>query len=117
MFERTYYVYIVACNSRRLYIGVTNNLVRRIWEHKRKLVKGFTARYNLDQLVYYESTSDVRVAIEREKQLKNWPRRRKLALVESVNPAWRDLSDEWTTEADAERDSVPREELKTRGTE
>jgi len=110
MLARTYYVYILACNSRRVYIGVTNNLVRRVYEHKQKLVKGFTARYNLDQLVYYESTPDIRAAIQREKQLKNWPRRRKIALIESVNPTWRDLSDCWTSEADVVRDSVPREE-------
>jgi putative endonuclease len=110
MLDRTYHVYILACNSRRLYIGVTNSLVRRVYEHKLKLVRGFTERYNLDQLVYFESTSDIHAAIQREKQMKNWPRKKKIALIESVNPTWRDLSDDWGQEAGRARDSVPREE-------
>jgi putative endonuclease len=75
-----------------LYIGVTNDLERRVFEHKKKLVDGFTKKYNLDRLVYFEETEDVVSALEREKQLKGWLRRRKVALVETMNPQWRDLS-------------------------
>lgn len=77
---------------RTLYVGVTNNLVRRMYEHKRKLVPGFTSKYNLTWLAYYEETSDVASAIAREKQIKGWRRRKKIELIESVNPRWRDLS-------------------------
>jgi putative endonuclease len=78
-----------------LYIGVTNNLERRVYEHKKKLHKGFTQKYNVDRLVYFEETADVTAAIEREKQLKRWVRRRKAALVETMNPDWRDLAEDW----------------------
>jgi putative endonuclease len=81
--------------SRTLYIGVTNNLERRVYEHRNKLVAGFTARYNITVLVYFEETSDVLAAIAREKQLKGWRRERKLALIESLNPQWHDLSTGW----------------------
>ena len=88
-----YYVYILTNKSNRvLYIGVTNNLVRRIFEHKEKMVDGFTARYNIDKLVYYEVTNDVKVAIEREKQLKKWARSKKDWLIQQQNPLWKDLS-------------------------
>jgi len=78
--SRTYYVYILASKSRRLYIGVTNDLPRRMWEHK------------IDRLVYFEDTTDVRSAIEREKQLKGWRREKKISLIETINAAWEDLS-------------------------
>ena len=91
---KQYYVYIVASSSRRIYIGVTNNLERRIYEHKQKLIPGFTSQYNINRLVYYETTADVRTAIEREKHIKGWLRQKKIALVESVNPNWKDLSAE-----------------------
>ena len=74
-----------------LYIGVTNDLVRRLYEHKHNLVPGFTSKYRVHKLVYFETTNDVRAAIEREKQLKGWNRARKNKLVESRNPAWEDL--------------------------
>ena len=90
-----YYVYILSNSSRMLYIGVTNNLVRRVHEHKQKLVKGFTARYNLHRLIYFEKTNDVQTAIAREKQLKRWTRKKKLALIRSLNPQWDDLSEDW----------------------
>ena len=91
-----YYVYILTNKSERvMYIGVTNNLERRVFEHKQELVEGFTKRHHVHKLVYYETTPDVRAAIGREKQLKGWLRSRKNALVESVNPEWRDLSEEW----------------------
>ena len=90
-----YYVYILTNRSKTLYVGVTNNLVSRVYQHKHKLVPGFTARYNLTRLAYYESTSDVDSAIAREKQIKGWLRRKKVALIESVNPGWEDLSETW----------------------
>jgi putative endonuclease len=94
MWDKSYFVYILCCNSRRLYIGVTNNLMRRVFEHKSKLIAGFTKRYNIDQLVYYEQHGDIVNAIAREKRLKNWPRMKKLALIERFNPCWTDLAGE-----------------------
>jgi putative endonuclease len=82
-------------NSRTLYTGVTNDLERRVYEHKQKLVPGFTAKYNITRLVYFEITQDVQAAISREKQIKGWLRTRKMALIESVNPEWKDLSIGW----------------------
>ena len=94
MTEKQYYVYILTNKSNKvLYIGVTNNLERRIFEHKNKLVEGFTKKYNLNKLVYYEATSDIDGALEREKQLKNWHRDWKINLINSSNTAWKDLSD------------------------
>jgi putative endonuclease len=93
--EKQYYVYIMTNRSRTLYTGVTSNLVRRVYEHKNKLVDGFTKKYNITRLVYYESTNEVRPAIAREKQIKGWLRKRKVALIESMNPEWKDLSEEW----------------------
>ena len=90
-----YYVYIMTNRSRTLYTGVTNDLERRVHEHRMKLVPGFTARYSITRLVYYESTGDVETAIAREKQIKGWLRRKKLALIDSENPEWRDLSLAW----------------------
>jgi len=78
-----------------MYVGVTNNLERRIYEHKHKLVEGFTSKYNVDKPVYFEQITDVKSAIEREKQIKGWVRKRKNELVESANPEWKDLSDGW----------------------
>ena len=77
-----------------LYVGVTNDLARRVYEHKNKLVKGFTEKYNLNKLVYFEETADVVSAIAREKEIKKWRREKKDALVVSVNPKWKDLSEE-----------------------
>jgi len=90
-----YYVYIITNKSGTLYTGVTSNLKRRIFEHKNKLIEGFTKKYCIDQLIYYEMTSDVRSAIEREKQIKRWSRGKKVNLIESLNPNWRDLSEGW----------------------
>ncbi|MBK9780449.1 MAG: GIY-YIG nuclease family protein [Anaerolineales bacterium] len=92
---KKYYVYIMASNSRVLYTGVTNNVERRIYEHKNKLVEGFTTKYNVNCLVHYEETNDVNVAIAREKQIKGWLRSKKIELIESVNPQWKDLSLDW----------------------
>lgn len=90
-----YYVYIMASVSRVLYIGVTNGLERRVFEHQHKLVAGFTSKYNVTRLVYYEDFGDIRDAIAREKQLKGWRREKKITLIESLNPKWRDLSADW----------------------
>ena len=78
-----------------MYIGGTNNLERRILEHKNGIVKGFTSKYNINKLVYYEYTSDINAAIAREKQLKGWKRSKKNELVESTNPEWKDISEDW----------------------
>ena len=90
-----YYVYIMASPSRTIYIGVTNNLERRAYEHAQQLIPGFTSRYNVSRLVYFEQTSDIYAAISREKQLKGWRRAKKIALIEASNPDWRDLSIDW----------------------
>ena len=87
---RTYHVYMLASKSRRLYIGVTGNLARRVQEHRKGLVHS-TAKYRITRLVYAEPTGDVRAAIAREKQLKGWLRSKKVALISAVNPAWDDL--------------------------
>ena len=88
-----YYVYILTNHHKNvIYTGITNDLVRRVYEHKNHLDKSsYTARYNVERLVYYETTSDVTSAIEREKQIKGWNRKRKNKLVESKNPNWEDL--------------------------
>jgi putative endonuclease len=93
--ERRYFVYIMANASKILYIGMTNSLRRRVREHKLKLTPGFATKYNITRLVYFESFEDVRNAIEREKQIKAWTRAKRVALVESMNPKWNDLSREW----------------------
>ena len=92
---KLYYVYILTNRTGSLYVGVTNNLMRRVVEHKRHLVPGFTSKYKIDRLVYYEATPDIRAAIAREKQIKGWLRKKKLALITARNPMWRDLSDGW----------------------
>jgi putative endonuclease len=93
--SKEYYIYIMTNKSRTLYTGVTNNLMRRVDEHKNKLTKGFTSKYNIQFLVYYEMTTDVHAAIAREKQIKGWLRAKKIALIDSMNPQWKDLSEEW----------------------
>lgn len=92
--NKQYYVYILTNKSDKvLYIGVTNDLIRRMFEHRNKIVEGFTKKYNLVKLVYYEETSDIESAIRREKQLKNWHRDWKINLITQFNPDWVDLSD------------------------
>jgi putative endonuclease len=93
--ERTYYVYMLANKMRRLYVGVTNDLERRVWQHRTKAVAGFTSQYNIDRLVWYESTGQVLDAIEREKEIKGWRRAKKVALIEAENPGWVDLARDW----------------------
>ena len=99
---KDYFVYIVTNKDGTvLYIGMTNNLERRIYEHKHKLVPGFTTKYNLHRLVYFEHGNDVTSVIAREKELKGWLRSKKKALVTSFNPEWRDLSMDWQTSRDS----------------
>lgn len=89
---KIYYVYILASSFRgTLYIGITSNLVKRVYEHKHDLVEGFTKRYKVHDLVYYEHTTDVNIALQREKRMKKWNRAWKLELIEKSNPEWRDL--------------------------
>lgn len=90
---RTYYVYTLANKSGTLCTGVTGMIRGRVWQHKTKQVEGFTKKYNIDRLVFYEAFTDVRSAIAREKQIKGWVRRKKLELIVSLNPEWHDLSD------------------------
>ncbi|MCI0335221.1 MAG: GIY-YIG nuclease family protein [Planctomycetes bacterium] len=92
---RRYYVYIMTNKSRSLYTGVTNDLERRVFEHKHKLIPGFTSKYNITQLVWFEDFDDIMQAIEGEKRIKGWRRSKKIALIESKNSNWRDLAQDW----------------------
>jgi putative endonuclease len=87
-----FHVYILASRSRRLYVGVTSDLLRRLWQHQQGLLPGFTQRYGITTLVHVESFADVGAALSREKQLKRWPRHRKERLIEQSNPTWLDLA-------------------------
>ncbi len=89
------YVYIMSNRSKKLYVGVTSKLELRAWQHKNHVFVGFTSRYLLDRLVYYEKFSRIGAAIDREKQIKGWKRVKKMALIVSMNPTWRDLSEDW----------------------
>jgi putative endonuclease len=94
VFTKNYYVYLLTnWNNRVIYIGVTNDLNRRIYEHKNKMIEGFSKKYNLTKLVYFEETSDVNAAIAREKEIKKWRREKKNNLVNRTNPSWEDLSE------------------------
>ena len=91
-----YYVYILTNWANKvLYTGVTNNLERRMYEHKNKLVQGFTEKFNVNKLVYFDSTKDIKAAIAREKQIKGWIRQKKIGLIEEMNPQWKDLAEDW----------------------
>ena len=92
---KQYFVYIMSSDSGTLYTGVTNDLQRRVYQHKHTLVEGFTSQYDVNRLVYFESCGDVRDAIQREKQIKAWRRSKKIALIEEMNPKWEDLSIGW----------------------
>ena len=92
--EKHFYVYLLTnWNNKVMYVGVTNDLQRRLYEHKNKLVKGFTEKYNVDKLVYFEETDDVKSALAREKEIKKWRREKKNNLVCSINPEWKELSE------------------------
>ena len=93
--SKTYYVYIMTNTSGTLYTGLTNNIQRRIRQHKDKLVPGFASTYNITKLLYYECFADVPTAIAREKEIKGWRRRKKLDPIASTNPKWEDLSADW----------------------
>ena len=95
MFEKKGYIYILTNkNNNVLYTGVTSDLIKRIYEHKNGFVEGFTKKYHVHKLIYYEVFEDVGSAIAREKQIKSWLRRKKIALIEAMNPKWQDLYDE-----------------------
>jgi len=93
--SKEYSVYIMASRTKVLYTGVSGNLMERVWQHKNKVTKGFTARYNVSKLIYYSQTSDINEALEFEKRIKGWIRKKKIELIESMNPNWDDLADEW----------------------
>jgi putative endonuclease len=94
--DKNYFVYILTnWNYKVTYTGVTNNLERRLYEHKHKLLKGFTEKYNINKLDYFEDTPDIAAALEREKQIKKWRREKKDGLVQTTNPEWKDLIDGW----------------------
>jgi putative endonuclease len=97
---KNYWVYIMSGRTRTLYVGVTNDIARRADEHKRKSVPGFTSKYHLDRLVYFEEHASIRDAIDREKQIKSWRREKKVALIESLNPGWKNLSLDWRLNED-----------------
>lgn len=90
--SKSYYVYILRNNSGTFYIGFTSNLIKRVWEHKNKVVEGFTQKYAIDKLIYYEEYGDPETAILREKQLKNWNRRKKIELIVTQNPKLEEIN-------------------------
>lgn len=92
---RTFYVYIMASKSGTLYVGITSNIKKRVWEHKNHLLPGFTEKYRIEKLLYFETIGDSMSAINREKQIKKWRREKKVKLIDSMNPKWIDLSQEW----------------------
>ena len=96
--QRFYYVYILSSLTGTLYTGITNSLYNRTLQHKGKETPGFTSKYDVDRLVYYEVFTNVRAAIRREKEIKGWTRKKKIALIESVNPKWQDLAEGWGKE-------------------
>jgi putative endonuclease len=92
---KKYYIYIMTNHSKTLYTGITNDLERRVYEHKNKLLPGFTSRYKISKLVYYEEFPDAPSAIMREKEIKGWVREKKIKLINSLNPSWEDLAKDW----------------------
>lgn len=93
--EKGYFVYIMSSQRRVLYTGISSNLPLRVWQHKTGAFEGFTSKYKVTQLVYYECFQNVRNAIRREKEIKGWLREKKIVLIESLNPKWKDLSAGW----------------------
>lgn len=90
-----YYIYIMTNKSGTLYVGITNDLKKRVYEHKNKMIEGFTKKYNITRLLYFETFNDVLSAITAEKKIKGWLRKKKIKLIESKNPDWKDLSENW----------------------
>lgn len=105
--EAHFFVYILASRTRVLYVGVTNNLQRRIWEHKAKMVEGFTERYEVNRLVWFEAGNSALGAIAREKQIKGWRREKKVALIEAGNSDWKDLAEGWFPDHRARHPEYP----------
>jgi len=99
MKSHNYFVYIMSSKTRVIYTGITNNLERRVYEHKNGLIPGFTEKYKCKKLVYFEESPDVMAAIRREKEIKGWRREKKIRLIESLNPEWMDLSEGWFDES------------------
>ncbi|HNB52713.1 MAG TPA: GIY-YIG nuclease family protein [Anaerolineales bacterium] len=93
-----YFVYIMNSPTGTLYTGMTNDLHRRVYQHKHKLIEGFTSKYNVTRLAYFEESTDVKAAIAREKEIKGWRRSKKIALIKSINPKWQDLAEGWYDE-------------------
>jgi putative endonuclease len=108
--KRRYYVYIVASRSLNFYTGVTNNIYQRALQHKRGEIEGFTKRYNINRLVYYEVFQHIGNAIAREKQIKAWTRAKRLALIKSMNPAWQDLAESWGEKVELQIPPVARDD-------
>ena len=92
---KTFYIYILTSQSGTLYTGVTSNIEHRVYQHKHKLIDGFTKKYNVDRLVYVEETTDINAGLNREKEIKAWRRSKKVALIQSINPKWEDLAADW----------------------
>ena len=92
---KTFYIYMMTSPSGTLYTGMTNDLLRRVYEHKHKMIEGFTKKYNVTRLVYFEETTNVQTALAREKEIKKWRRSKKIGLIKSLNPKWKDLSEDW----------------------
>lgn len=92
---KQFHVYVMANRSRTLYVGVTSDLPQRVYQHKNKLIAGFTSKYNISRLVHFEDCSNALAAITREKQIKKWSRAKKIALIEVASPTWADLSENW----------------------
>jgi len=92
---KNYFIYILTSNTGTLYTSVTNNLEKRIYQHKHKLIDGFTKKYNVTRLGYFEETTDINAAIQREKEIKGWRRSKKIDLIKSNNPTWKDLAEDW----------------------
>jgi putative endonuclease len=105
--SRTFFVYILASRSLNLYTGITGDIRRRVTQHRSALVPGFTQRYKINRLVYFEMFADPRLAIAREKEIKGWRREKKLALIQSRNPTWIDLAEEWFRRRKANANADP----------
>ena len=93
--DNQYYVYIMTNKSGTLYVGMTDNIKKRVYDHKNKLVEGFTKKYNINKLIYFETFGDIYSAIAREKTIKGWLRKKKIELIRATNPSWTDLSQDW----------------------